>query len=217
MTYEQLINELRQGRNFSFARYGDGEFNAMLGSAQRENCDRHQYFSDMGRALTQIIKSKPGYVMGLQPLVSGIRATDVNFIEMTSGINWTNADIIHSASKEQRLGELFEVLKTRNIIFVANVNLAGMALKFTDFSKSFNHVVINDKDCWLDYPDIFKSIRHLARENDVILYCASMPTEVLIDEMYQLYGHKITQIDIGSAFDPYVGIKSRSYHHKLRI
>jgi len=39
-----------------------------------------------------------------------------------------------------------------------------------------------------------------------------MMSEVLID---QLSYSENTFIDCGSVFDPYVGVKSRRYHHKL--
>jgi hypothetical protein len=48
----------------------------------------------------------------------------------------------------------------------------------------------------------------------VVLLAASMMSEVLIDDFAD---HHHTFIDIGSVLDPYCGIKSRRYHHKLKL
>jgi hypothetical protein len=44
-----------------------------------------------------------------------------------------------------------------------------------------------------------------------------MMAEVLIDDVWRKYGDQVTQIDIGSAFDPLVGEMTRTYHKKLKL
>ena len=111
----------------------------------------------------------------------------------------------------------FEVLKQRNVILVGNVNMTEVTFKFMNNITSFNHIVISEVDCWLEYKDVLKRLIANYTKDVVILYCASMMSEVLIDDIYNIYGEDVTQIDIGSAFDPYCGVKSRSYHHKLNL
>ena len=41
MTYEDLLNKLEKIENFSFSRFGDGEFFAMLGGGGKCNTDGH--------------------------------------------------------------------------------------------------------------------------------------------------------------------------------
>mgnify|MGYP000008573971 CR=1 FL=1 len=117
------------------------------------------------------------------------------------------------------LNDLFEALQTRDLIFVANENLIWMINKLTDdYSNSaYNHIVISPKDCWLEYKEVLERLHELITKDTVILYCASMMTEVLIDDVWNKYGDSVTQIDIGSLFDPFVGESTRSYHKKLNI
>ena len=210
MTYKELLNKLTNGENFSFARYGDGEFNAILGSNQPHNCDKHQYFKDMGLRLLKIIQSSPDYVMGLQGLAQRQRENDKDFHDLIAGIDWIDADIIHKASIKGDLYGLFEALSTRKSILVSKVGLLNINWKITGV-KPFAHVAINEKDCWLDYKEISQQLKAIISPDVVILYCAGMPAEVFIDDIYNEF-KDVTQIDIGSAFDPYVGLDIRSYH-----
>ena len=217
MTYDKLISNLRDSINFSFSRFGDGEFFAILGGGGKCNTDQHQYFKDMGMRLYKIIESKPKYIMGLQGKAVRERV-DQPFTELIKGLEWVNSDIIHHRFiKTNSLSDMFDALRGRNVILVGNVNLVEVSFKFIDRTTSFKHIVISDKDCWLEYSDVLKRIIANFSKDVVILYCASMMSEVLIDDIYNLYGDDVTQIDIGSAFDPYCGVKSRSYHHKLNL
>ena len=170
--------------------------------------------------LLRIIQSKPEYIIGLQPKAVRER-TDEAFKELISGVDWINSDIIHNASiknkEEKQFDKLFEVLKRRDTILVSNVNLVEVISKFNDHSTSFRHIIIGEKDCWLEYEDILKALKKNITDDVVILYCASMASEVLIDDIYNEYGLKVTQIDIGSAFDPYCGKHTRTYHQHLGL
>lgn len=207
MTYDELLNKLTSGENFSFARYGDGEINAILGSKQKQNCDGHEYFLDMGIRLYKIIKSKPDYIMGLQNLVQDLRKDDAEFHKLIAGIDWVNSDIIHRASIKGYLYGLFEALRDRNVILVSKIGLKDI---FGRIPHGI-HIVIDEKDCWFQHEKILVAIRGSISPNVVILYCAGMPTEVFIDDIYNEF-KDVTQIDIGSAFDPYCNLDIRSYH-----
>ena len=217
MTYEEITSDLRHGQNFTFARYGDGEFNAILGSKSKRNCDKHQYFTDLGLRLYKILESKPKYVMGMQSLAKRIRGDSEDFKSITKGIDWVNSDVLHHASVSDKLRAFFEALKERDIIIIGNESMAGMTFYISGFGRYYNHIVISPVDCWLEYKDILKRLNEIITKDVVILYAASMASEVLIDDIYNLYDNRVTQIDVGSAFDPYLGIRSRKYHYDLEI
>lgn len=207
MTYEQLLNKLIEGENFSFSRFGDGEINAILGSKQPHNCDKHRYFRDMGERLRNIIFSKPKYIMGLQGLAQRQRENDWQFQELIKDIDWVDSDIIHRASIKGDLKGLFKALAKRDVILVSKGGLMGIGLHI----PIIKHILINEKDCWLDYKGTLERIKDNIQSDVVILYCAGMPAEVFIDDIYNEF-KDVTQIDIGSAFDPYCGYSIRSYH-----
>lgn len=203
-TYERMVTMLKEGTNFKFARYGDGEILCMTGK-QGHNCDKHQYFPDMGLRLIQTINEEPDYMVGIQPLsVQGMPQV----VEAYFGHFKTlyNADVLHSASIDGLLGKFFNVLKGRYIILVGPAHLADLF--------DCVHVVIPSLNCWLTYQEIKEQINFHLVDGAVVLFCASMMTEVLISDFKE---RNCTMIDAGSVFDPYANVKSRSYHHKLKI
>lgn len=211
LTFKQMIIDLNNRRNFTFSRFGDGEFNCILG-VNGENTDGHLYYSDLGESLKRVIKSKPSYYMGLQNMVKRIRGDQDEFKELTKGIHWHDADIIHHQSIKYGLDDLFTVLKSREVILVGNPDI-----QMNGYLSLTEKIDIQKENAWLDYYVTFNEIQKTIEENDVILYCAGMMTEVLMDDLFNIYKNEITQIDIGSAFDPYNGIISRSYHKHLKL
>lgn len=207
-TYLRILQKLEHKEPFSFARFGDGELNAMMGKAGH-NCDKHEYFPDMGKRLKQIFLSKPEYMVGIQPL-SVSQEKYLPLIEQAE-INFVNADVIHNASIDERLGRFFDVLKTRKVVLVGPQHL--------EFFKA-TLLVIPDRNCWLEYERIKDIIQFvmidfekIGETNVVFLLCASMMSEVIIDT-FKNSGH--TFIDMGSSLDFYAGKPSRSYHYKMQ-
>lgn len=204
--YTKICKNLKEGKMFSFARYGDGEFNAVFGK-KGQNCDGHQYFPDMGAKLKEILETRPKYMMGIQPLALTIMEQDKLDWLMGLKINWVDSDVLHNANIEGTLDKFLYALKGKKILMVAPDHLGAYKdLKFV-------HLRIPEKDCWLNYTKIVMAIEERIDKFDVILYCASMMTECLINR----FAGRITQIDCGSIFDPYVGKMSRSYHRKLDL
>jgi len=196
MTYEEIISNLENGMNFSFSRFGDGEFNCMYGK-HGANCDGHTYFSDLGARL-EIAWNNPKGVVALQPHAKRIYKIEGDY---------PDADVLHKASIAGELTNLYVTLMfiQRGIILVGPNHLRKLDLYST-------FIEVSKKNAWLSYPDTLEEVNRSVQPNDVILYCCGMMAEVLI---YDMYATDITQIDCGSVFDPYVGVKSRNYHHKL--
>jgi hypothetical protein len=208
VTFDGICKMLRKGENFKFARYGDGEGNCMIGKIGH-NCDGHEYFPDLGMALNNAFYSYPQYMVGIQPLMVQ-QGTWNKLISQREGYpkNIYDADALHSASIDGKLSQFFDSLKDRHTILVGPGHL--MKMNFTD------HVLIPNLNCWKDYDNIlFRLDRALSVAlNPVVLLCASMMSEVLIDDFSE---EDITMIDCGSVFDPLTGKLSRRYHHKLNL
>lgn len=203
-TYERIKHMLRDNVPFKFARYGDGEFFCMSGKIGK-NCDKHEYFPDLGQALNDAWYSKPEYIVGVQPL--SVHGGLYQKVKEAGPRNIVNADVLHNASIDGKLGELIEVLKPRTTIIVGPKHLEKM---------NTTHLVIPDLNCWKHYEDICDLILISLgmSSNPVFLLCASMMSEVIIHRFKDV---EATFIDCGSVFDPYCQVKSRSYHHKLKI
>lgn len=208
LSFDIMLDMIRAGQPFSYARYGDGEWNAILQKKPGgRNCDGHEYFQDLGEALRRVLESRPNYYLGLQRLATEQNAGNKLFDWLVAINKWTDNEIMHRASIRGRMIEFFETMKERRLIIVGNESLKDL---FTDAI----HVKIPEKNCWIEFAAIVKTIAGLIDENKIVLYCASMMSEVLIDGFKD---RGLIQIDCGSAFDPYVGRSTRSYHKNLKL
>ena len=64
LSFDTIIDDIESGQHFSLARYGDGEFNAIL-EKPGANCDGHAYYPSMGLELGLTLNSRPPYYLGL--------------------------------------------------------------------------------------------------------------------------------------------------------
>lgn len=206
-TYSNMVDSLKNGKAFKFARYGDGEIYCMKGK-NGKNCDNHTYFPELGAALRQSVTEEPGYMVGIQPLsISHIPGDVDSFFGHFKRLY--NADTLHNASIDGILKQFMRALDGRYVILVGPTHLDSLF-------HSCVHIVTVPVNCWLQYEAIRQQIEfHIDGVNNaVVLLAASMMSEVLISN-FDDYPH--TFIDCGSVFDPYTGVNSRKYHHKLKI
>jgi hypothetical protein len=207
LTYARMLDSLKNNTAFKFARYGDGEIYCMNGKSGA-NCDGHVYFPDLGNSLRQAIQDQPRYMVGIQPLSVSHLPEDVeNYFGKFK--NLYNADVLHNASIDGEIIKFINAISGRYIILVGPPHLASL------FNNCV-HIVLPSVNCWTEYQAIKQQIEfHLDGVNNaVVLLAASMMSEVIIDHFEDALH---TFIDVGSVFDPYCGVKSRKYHHKLKV
>ena len=216
-TYAEFLSNLQNNIAFSFARYGDGEWNAILGtkSKKKANCDGHKYFADMGQELGKILKDCPDYILGMQNLAMRQRGDEIqNFIKDLN-LSWTNADILHNASIKGKLFLLFNILKglSDRIVIIGPYYLRDIKIKF-DYKK---FIEISEVDCWNDSDRIVNECAGIlvGNPNMILLFSGSMAANVWIDRLYKHFGQYHSFIDCGSVWDPYIGQDKRSYHKQI--
>lgn len=216
MEYTELIEKLINKENVAFTRWGDGEWNCILEpSDHKGNCDGHKYFTSLSSALLGVLRSKPKYCLGMQNFAMRQRGDEINKILKENGledIKWANADIFHKASIKEQFDSFFEALKDRDIIFVSPLYLS-LGLKQINTRV---HVETRPQDCWLETDHVIDVLKNELKDktNCVVLFCASMASNVWIDTMYNYNPHN-TYLDMGSVFEPYVGKTTRSYHKDI--
>ena len=212
--YNLILENIKSKTPFSLSRYGDGEWSAIFEKGG-SNCDQHQYFPDMGKELKRIVLSEPEYIAGIQPLtMSHYREQVVNFAGELD-IDWVNSDVLHDANITENLKRFFDAIKGQHVIMVAPERLRKIhdKIQFEDF------IEVPLKDCWLEKESIEKKLFEMLPQKEycIILFCASMATNVMIDDMYKYYGKQHTFIDAGSIFDVHIGYNTRSYHKKMTV
>lgn len=206
--FDDICQMLSGGAPFSFSRFGDGEFNAIYGSSG-PNTDGHQYFPDLRRRLQEIVESEPDYIMGLLPLAGALRGTD--WIRSISGdVHWVSAESLHVALIEGRLGRFFDGLDGKDVALVGPEHLRPLSER-----RHWSYAPVPLPDCWTKYDEIIETLKDtVPGSGGVILFCAGLTTNVLIDDLYR-HNPMNTYLDVGSVFDPLVGVSSRDYHEKL--
>ena len=209
-TLDEVINFIRAEINFSLSRWGDGEFAALFGD-NGQNCDGVRYESDMEAELWTIIDSRPSYTIGRQPFHDGLYSQRrKEQIEAIEGVNWSNADMFHEASKKGELKPFLKALQYRNVLIVGNKRLAKLKTFF-----DFKFLAVPDSDSWSSKESILSKVSEQLTDNVVVLFACGITSNWLVDKLHEK--HSATFIDIGSLLDPFVGDRTRRYHSLVNL
>ncbi|HUI92889.1 MAG TPA: hypothetical protein VLX68_11635 [Chitinivibrionales bacterium] len=206
---DYYVSLLASGTPFSFSRFGDGEWNAMLGRPG-ENCDGHAFFPELGRDLRDALVARPAYLCGMQYRAIRDMGTDIKrFLDSHKvTVAWQDADVFHYANNDGTLFPLVKQLRAMKVAVVGPPHLSAMS----DSVFPYDHFIeIPLKNCYLNRDDIERRIGSYYESSGpaVIAFSASMTTNVLIHRLYPLMGKTSWLIDFGSLWDVYVGVKSR--------
>lgn len=212
-SYAFLLERIQRNEPFSFSRWGDGEWEAVLGGKKEDeiNCDGHQYFASLRESLHEILISNPPYLMGMQKLAYHKllgREIDQYLKRHHIRRTWLNADAFHDASSKGRINTFFDLLSRKNVLLVGPSHLKKLNLFAFDFCE------VPVKNCWLERERVMKDIElALARQPEVILFCAGMTSNWFVHQLQKVFSGFV--LDVGSLLDPYAGVSSRNYHKKL--
>jgi len=212
-----LVAHLKKGIPFSFARYGDGEWHAILGD-EGENCDGHKYFKKMGQELSESLKTP--FLHGIIPAVSReIGESRVQSYLESIGLpdkTWCDGNIFVDALKSGELRSLVEVLRTKRFIYVGPRFLTTFCYEVLGVALMIKIPQVN---CYLRNQHTETIIREVSHTTgvEVIGFSASMATNCLIANLYPDFGRTTTMLDFGSIFDPFPsrGRRCRNYQKTL--
>jgi hypothetical protein len=207
--FPRICEDLAAGRPFAFSRFGDGELRAIAGR-EGANCDGHQYFPDMGERLRQILASEPRYLLATLPRLFVEYKEEI--AKLAGNVTWVCSLCMRDAVAEGRFAQFFEALRSRRVVLVGPPHLRPVAER-----QSWSILEVAPKNCWLEYPVVKQaSIEQAEGAEAAFLFCASMMSNVLIDDLHRL-DPRHAYVDVGSALDPYAGVKSRPYHDHLTV
>jgi hypothetical protein len=211
------VDRLNKNEPYSFSRWGDGEWRALLKKPGR-NVDGHRYFPAMGKELIEVLTTSPPKLrLGLQSLALRVFNEEINWFCDKHSVPkvWENADVFHSALINKQHQPLMDALSKKTIIMVGPQHLS----KFKEF-KVRRHILVPDRDCYTAMSRIMKEINDsLSRcpDGTVVAISASMPAELMVHRLYNKWGSKHFLIDFGSLWDPFVKVNSRTYHKRLKL
>jgi hypothetical protein len=210
------VRRLAAGAPFSFARYGDGEWNAVFGVAG-QNSDGHRYFPDMGERLRESLVHPGAYFHGIRlnvPFREARRIAD--FVRRNRiRIPWYDAGVFHRANLAGALFPLVRQLRAMPVVVVGPAFLRQLETRLFPVA---HFVEIPLHDCWLARDRIVAEVTaYAARRPHGVVYSfsASMAANVLIHDLHPRLGERNWLIDIGSVWDVYAGVLSRGYFERM--
>lgn len=225
LNFQTICTNIRHGRHFALARFGDGEFNAIMGFSGY-NCDGHAYYKQMGADLAQVLKNKPEYFLGIHQDQKIEKETifwlNANNVEK---LRWVNNAVFHDAmvGKDNNGKRTIVIPRLfQHFWDAANAGPSKIAIIAPGYIREQQLIGV---DTFLEIPghqtylsinDIKADIDRLNLYDHLVLICASMTAPLLVDHLFSTYGNRITAIDFGSCFDPYVGKQSRSFHQRMK-
>lgn len=214
---EYYINLLKLGKKFSFTRWGDGEWNCTFGISGA-NCDQHTYFPEMGKGLNEAIDNPKGYFLATWPqserMMHNIWAPIQSRLQYTNSKNWVDASIWEEAAMAGELKELIKQLEEMDFVLISESSKRDLPMNYKDF------IEIPSTNCFLDKERIKQEMIKMCKKykSPVFGLSASMATNVIVDEMYNIIGDKCWMIDFGSIWEPFLKnpVHARSYHTKYK-
>ena len=217
-SYPLLVEKVKNIENFTMVRYQDGEWTCMLKIEPHFTNKIPKYgieVDKLGDEMLKIIQSNPEYYVSVNAGAFHERA----------GIVWPHikklknlyvGEVFRRKLAEEGIDEFIEVLKTRTVIVVG-------PKWFTHLESLFNHThvlspfgtLFKDEEVIKLESKVSEEIEKVINLNPVVLYSCSIPAKLMSDKFYNQHKNKITQIDMGSIWDPYCGKKTRPYHEKV--
>ena len=197
---KELNDKILNKTPFAFSRWGDGEWITVAQDRTSDaNCDGNKYYKELGERLVEIASKPQPYYMGHQHGTNNTAWPQ----------KWVNSDIWHDLSIERGMKEIFDILEKVHVVFIGNESLAALP-----FINEF--IEIPYKNVWLKYDEIIEKIKSKIKPNEhkLFLFAGGMASNVFIHDLWQ-YNKENSFMDASSAFDPYVGRKTRGYHHRL--
>lgn len=207
-TITDYVSRLRSGERFGVARYGDGEWGAVLGKIQRT-----MYGDVVTRELADAIANtlkhpKPYfYASCTEPYTPDARQW---IREHNVECRWAKKAVLEQASADGELLPFLEAVRDRKTVVVGMGHLRAIS-EILDV----NHFVVDGPNC---YPEIMNPtlclslIESFVQDADCILFACGLASVVFIHELWDRTD--ATLIDIGSLFDPYCGVESRRGHKR---
>jgi len=212
----QYVDFLKNNRYFSFVRYGDGEWSALLETSGKIDFYETQLLSpesnrDMREALIQNFNSS-GIIFGIQKYAVRIMGERIErFLkENNLEISWVDSDIFHHASIDGTIFPLIEEMRKKKVVVVGPKFLEKLP------DRTFNiirFIEVPGNNAYSKKDEIMKAILEIhqeLKEDIVYSFSTGFLSKILILNLYRKMPNNFL-IDFGSVWDVFCGNKSRKY------
>jgi hypothetical protein len=220
-TLSQWTESIKTCNNFSFIKFGDGEFYCMMGMSGA-NCDQHPYTKELGDKLNSAWKyfcetkdrniyiaewaAQPGSFGTPQNIIPVKDSNNpvfnfYNQITENRSLEFTlvNFEILLQNTLTTEKYNLYKTIKhcNRKKIFIGPNRLEPVQ-KFLNIDT---HIQVPLVNTFTKYNEILQTCKDIYTSNAIYIFSSGMPTKALIWELVQSYSD-VTCLDVGSGFDP---------------
>lgn len=210
LTLASFIEMVETVPGFAFARFSDGGFFCLQGRKGR-NCDGVVYTQEQASELLAAIRNR-SIVHGLTSIAIHAAKAEEWLDAMQLDVDWYDADVMNKASDMGELLPFVECLRQRKILVCGPIHLhrlqAFPILKF---------VTCHGSQAFEEVDALEQEISYQVGKNDIDTVLVSAGQGAAPTLVSRLHGQFPTTaiIDVGSLWDPYVGVMSRSGHKRV--
>lgn len=205
------VDLLHNNKPFGLARYGDGEWLAILGEIGRKNSNGCTFTQELCDALRGVLRNNLPYEHSILRIARDrLGARIGKFLgETDCEVEWTIGNTVADASTSGKLWPLIAHLRQRKILYVGPKYLRDINKVFF---KYMAYVEVPPIDAYKDRVRIIQEIMEaVERGADFIGFSSGHHTHIFIDAIWQKIRNRISFIDFGSVWDGYLGVKSRKF------
>lgn len=212
------VERLKSNNPFSFIRYGNGEWDGILGTRKRTGSGSQRLnIPGLRQGLQNSLKrdyDPDRYLVGMQDYAQRIKYMQQGsrkWLQINApNLIWHNADVFHHCSSRAQLRPLIDELRKKSLVFIgpAHIKSISRLLPYVGF------VEVRSRDCFQDTTKIYKAILQ-QKSPAVFCFSAGPTTKILVHKLFPTLGNENFLIDFGSLWDVYCGVSSRSYHKKI--
>lgn len=241
ISLKQFVNKLNNNEPFGLARYGDGEWEAILAGRWikrpgkkrgkdytirqvdscylgRTNACGCTYTNLLSKSLREILSKNRKYNHGILRIALSTHVEEIeNYIEANGiDIDWCDGDIFLNKLLAGEAYSFIKALREKKVLVVGQSFLLDLEKDFFSFTSFIappqNNAITARKT-------LVKTVLNSVEKNeiDVILWSSGMHTKVFLDDVWVKTNGEITQIDCGSMWDGFCGQQSRSYIWRGKI
>lgn len=210
LSIEQFTGMIETKPGFSFARLSDGGFFCMQGR-KGVNCDGVVYTSEQSSALLGVMRD-PNITHGITSIAIYTANAAGWLNAMNIVVDWYDADVMNKASDTGNLLPFVECLRKRKSVVVGPSHLT----KLGGFPISA-FISCHPTQAFEEVDELEMEIAYRLQKIDadtILLSAGQGASPTLVSRLHSLYP-KLVIIDVGSLWDPYVGVLSRSGHKKV--
>jgi len=210
---EHYLQLIKDNKPFSLSRFGDGEIlNIFPLHWLKVNCDGSAFLPEIKEPMKDIFRNQFDYYHCLLDCSFDLNGDLFrNFLEETCpDMDFYNGEIFQEMIAEGRIEELITTVSTNhNPVFVGGSHFQNIHL-LNGFVNSPIHLQVPNKDSFKEITNIINEIGELITQGHrMFLFSAGYTTKVIIDTLFPYVGEDCYLLDMGSLFDPFVGILSR--------